>query len=121
MSLMAEEEKRALGSVCTLAYFDASALAPLVGAGGRDDGAPHAYAHLNADAFAVVQRHLVAKALSEFAHERLITPVRVSADAGDASADAGAPGPTSAAAGAGDPASAYAVNGTWAMCADDGM
>src|SRR5699024_5106831 len=91
--LMGEAEKRALVSVCTRADFDASALAPLVGAGGRDDGAPHAYAHLNADAFAVVQRHLVAKALSEFAHERLITPLRVSADAGDASADAGAPAP----------------------------
>ncbi len=108
--LMGEAEKRALVSVCTRADFDASALAPLVGAGGRDDGAPHAYAHLNADAFAVVQRHLVAKALSEFAHERLITPVRVSADAGDASADAGAPGPTSADAG----------NGTWELAVDGG-
>ena len=118
--LMGEAEKRALVSVCTRADFDASALAPLVGAGGRDDGAPHAYAHLNADAFAVVQRHLVAKALSEFAHERLITPVRVSADAGDASADAGAPGPTSAAAGEGGPASADAGNGTWELAVDGG-
>ena len=115
--LMGEAEKRALVSVCTRADFDASALAPLVGAGGRDDGAPHAYAHLNADAFAVVQRHLVAKALSEFAHERLITPVRVSADAGDASADAG---PTSAAAGEGGPASADAGNGTWELAVDGG-
>ena len=118
--LMGEAEKRALVSVCTRADFDASALAPLVGADGRDDGAPHAYAHLNADAFAVVQRHLVAKALSEFAHERLITPVRVSADAGDASADAGAPGPTSAAAGEGGPASADAGNGTWELAVDGG-
>ena len=115
--LMGEAEKRALVSVCTRADFDASALAALVGAGGRDDGAPHAYAHLNADAFAVVQRHLVAKALSEFAHERLITPVRVSADAGDASADAG---PTSAAAGEGGPASADAGNGTWELAVDGG-
>jgi siderophore synthetase component len=108
--LMGEAEKRALVSVCTRADFDASALAPLVGAGGRDDGAPHAYAHLNADAFAVVQRHLVAKALSEFAHERLITPVRVSADAGNASADAGEGGPTSADAG----------DGTWELAVDGG-
>src|SRR5699024_8372737 len=88
-------------SVCTRADFDASALAPLVGADGRDDGAPHAYAHLNADAFAVVERHLVAKALSEFAHERLITPVRVSEAAGAASADGADHGPTSASAGDG--------------------
>ena len=115
--LMGEAEKRALVSVCTRADFDASALAPLVGADGRDDGAPHAYAHLNADAFAVVQRHLVAKALSEFAHERLITPLRVSADAGDASADAGN---ASAAAGEGGPASADAGNGTWELAVDGG-
>ncbi len=118
--LMGEAEKRALVSVCTRADFDASALAPLVGAGGRDDGAPHAYAHLNADAFAVVQRHLVAKALSEFAHERLITPLRVSADAGNASADAADHGPTSAAAGEGGPASADAGNGTWELAVDGG-
>jgi siderophore synthetase component len=115
--LMGEAEKRALVSVCTRADFDASALAALVGAGGRDDGAPHAYAHLNADAFAVVQRHLVAKALSEFAHERLITPLRVSADAGDASADAGN---ASAAAGEGGPTSADAGNGTWELAVDGG-
>jgi siderophore synthetase component len=118
--LMGEAEKRALVSVCTRADFDASALAPLVGAGGRDDGAPHAYAHLNADAFAVVQRHLVAKALSEFAHERLITPVRVSADAGNASADAGDHGPTSADAGEGGPTSADAGDGTWELAVDGG-
>jgi siderophore synthetase component len=118
--LMGEAEKRALVSVCTRADFDASALAPLVGAGGRDDGAPHAYAHLNADAFAVVQRHLVAKALSEFAHERLITPVRVSEDAGNASADAADHGPTSAAAGEGGPTSADAGDGTWELAVDGG-
>ena len=118
--LMGEAEKRALVSVCTRADFDASALAPLVGADGRDDGAPHAYAHLNADAFAVVQRHLVAKALSEFAHERLITPVRVSADAGNASADAADHGPTSAAAGEGGPTSADAGDGTWELAVDGG-
>ena len=118
--LMGEAEKRALVSVCTRADFDASALAPLVGAGGRDDGAPHAYAHLNADAFAVVQRHLVAKALSEFAHERLITPVRVSAAAGNASADAGDPGPTSAAAGEGGPTSADVGDDTWELAVDGG-
>src|SRR5699024_6637309 len=49
-----------------------------------------------------------------------ITPVRVSADAGDASADAGAPGPTSAAAGEGGPASADAGNGTWELAVDGG-
>jgi siderophore synthetase component len=76
--MMGEIEKQALVSVCTRADFAGSALAPLIGSGDGGDGAtpPAAYAHLNADAFAVVQRHLVAKALSEFAHERLITPVR---------------------------------------------
>src|SRR5699024_7342913 len=97
--------------------FDASALAPLVGAGGRDDGASHAYARLNADTFSVVKRRLVAKAHSVFAHERLITPVRVSEDAGHASADAV---PTSAAAGGGRPASADAGNGTWELAVDGG-
>lgn len=32
------------------------------------------YAHLTPEAFAVVSRHLVAKAIAEFAHERLIAP-----------------------------------------------
>ena len=45
---------------------------------------PAPYAHLNSDAFSVVQRHLVAKALSEFAHERLIHPVSVGAGGGAA-------------------------------------
>src|SRR5699024_5476977 len=128
--MMGEIEKRALVSVCARADFDASALAPLVGAGGRDNGTPHVYAHLNADAFAVVQRHLVAKALSEFAHERLITPVRVSAEAGDASVDAGDSGPTSADAGKGSPAPEDAGKGspapedagegTWELVIDGG-
>lgn len=44
---------------------------------------PATYAHLNEDTFAVAQRHLVAKALSEFAHERLIAPIRATgSDAG---------------------------------------
>ena len=56
---------------------------------------PAPYAHLNSDAFSVVQRHLVAKALSEFAHERLIHPVSVGAGGGaaangNAHADGGA-------------------------------
>ncbi|WP_210602989.1 GNAT family N-acetyltransferase [Brevibacterium oceani] len=81
--MMGEIEKQALVSVCTRADFAGSALAPLIGSDDHRGGAtPDAYAHLNADAFAVVQRHLVAKALSEFAHERLITPVRVGADGG---------------------------------------
>ena len=109
--MMGEVEKRALVSVCTRADFEASALAPFVAAGqraslvgeaeeshddqrftesrrGRDAAVPPApYSHLNADAFAVVQRHLVAKALSEFAHERLITPVPVEADQWELSID----------------------------------
>ena len=99
--MMSEIEKLALVSVCTRAGFEASALAPFVGAGVRESRAaetgepdsdqrstkprtgrpfaapPAPYAHLNGDAFAAVQRHLVAKALSEFAHERLIAPVSV--------------------------------------------
>ncbi|AMT94646.1 siderophore synthetase [Brevibacterium linens] len=81
--MMGEIEKRALVSVCTRADFEASALTPFVGGDAetalvRKPAIPPApYAHLNSDAFAVVQRHLVAKALSEFAHERLIHPVNV--------------------------------------------
>ena len=99
--MMGEIEKLALVSLCTRADFEASALAPFVTAGARaslvaENGEsdsdqrsneprssrraatpPAPYAHLNSDAFAVVQRHLVAKALSEFAHERLIQPVTV--------------------------------------------
>ena len=106
--MMGEIEKLALVSVCTRADFEASALAPFVTAGARaslvaENGEsdsdqrsngprssrraatpPAPYAHLNSDAFAVVQRHLVAKALSEFAHERLIHPVSVGAGGGAA-------------------------------------
>ncbi|WP_152347364.1 GNAT family N-acetyltransferase [Brevibacterium sp. CFH 10365] len=108
--MMGEIEKRALVSVCTRADFEASALAPFVAAGlqaslvgeaeeahdqrfpesrpGRGAAVPPApYSHLNADAFAVVQRHLVAKALSEFAHERLITPAPVEGDQWELSID----------------------------------
>ena len=109
--MMGEIEKLALVSLCTRADFEASALAPFVTAGARaslvaENGEsdsdqrsneprssrraatpPAPYAHLNSDAFAVVQRHLVAKALSEFAHERLIHPVSVGAGGGAASAN----------------------------------
>ncbi|TGD29889.1 GNAT family N-acetyltransferase [Brevibacterium sp. S22] len=103
--MMGEIEKQALVSVCTRADFAASALAPLIGETeeSHDDqrptesrpsqGAavpPAPYSHLNADAFAVVQRHLVAKALSEFAHERLITPARIDVEGGSGT-DNGAP------------------------------
>ncbi|UVI35192.1 GNAT family N-acetyltransferase [Brevibacterium spongiae] len=98
--MMGEIEKQALVSVCSRADFAGSALSPLAGGSvephevsgsaepleecgtveSRRDLAvavpPGEYAHLNADGFSVVQRHLVAKALSEFAHERLITPVK---------------------------------------------
>lgn len=79
---MGEETKTALVSTCTRGDFAASELGRLVGHAEESDATagvtPAAYAHLNADSFAVTQRHLVAKALSEFAHERLITPVRSS-------------------------------------------
>ena len=82
--MMGEIEKRALVSVCTRADFVGSALASFVGEDvGRKPATPPApYAHLNSGAFAVVQRHLVAKALSEFAHERLIHPVNLGEDGG---------------------------------------
>ncbi|WP_166973259.1 GNAT family N-acetyltransferase [Brevibacterium atlanticum] len=109
--MMGEIEKHALVSVCTRADFAGSALAPLIGTDdGRDGVAPDAYAHLNADAFAVVQRHLVAKALSEFAHERLIAPVRVDADAASG-ADGNAPT-------AGEAASAKDGGQTWELRID---
>ncbi|RBP68215.1 siderophore synthetase component [Brevibacterium sanguinis] len=69
--------KQALVSVCTREDFDSSALAPLVA--GRGEGAESVHSHLSADTFAVVQRHLVTKALSEFSHERLIRPRRLEA------------------------------------------
>ena len=37
----------------------------------------HPAPHLNPRTMAAAQRHLVAKALAEFAHERLLAPVRV--------------------------------------------
>ncbi|AEE47180.1 IucA/IucC family protein [Cellulomonas fimi] len=46
-------------------------------------------AHLRPEPMAVAQRHLVAKALAEFAHERLLAPVRV--DAGTTADDARGP------------------------------
>jgi siderophore synthetase component len=71
---------------------------------------PAPYSHLNADAFAVVQRHLVAKALSEFAHERLITPQRVGAEEeSEADRTAGAEGSATS-----------AKEGTWELAVDDG-
>ncbi|WP_309131577.1 GNAT family N-acetyltransferase [Brevibacterium sp.] len=90
--------KRALVSVCTWEDFDASALAPLVAdpdvpaaptavagvstaATESGDRADAIHSHLNADTFAVVQRHLATKALAEFTHERLIQPRKVEARA----------------------------------------
>lgn len=74
--MMGEERKRALVSICTHEDFESSELVALLN---RDEveATPSTYSHLNRDTFAVAQRHLVAKALSEFAHERLIAPVRV--------------------------------------------
>lgn len=102
--VMGQERKQALVSVCGREDFADSALGGLLergdsvsegavesvagsvgDAGATDDGTagtvsddvtPAAYSHLNRESFAVAQRHLVAKALSEFAHERLITPTR---------------------------------------------
>ncbi|SDS27915.1 Siderophore synthetase component [Brevibacterium siliguriense] len=123
--MMGEIEKRALVSVCTRADFEASALTPFVAEAGESDSVqgptgprpgrksatpPAPYAHLNSDAFAVVQRHLVAKALSEFAHERLIHPVSVGASEG-----AGANGHAHAGGGA---ASANEEDQTWELSID---
>src|SRR5699024_3858962 len=108
--LMAEAEKRALVSVCTRADFDATALAPLVRAVRRDDGAPHVYAHLIHSAVDLDHRHLVAQGVTNFALGRAIAPLRVSDDVRDVSADAGALGPTSGDAG----------NGTWELAVDGG-
>lgn len=103
--MMGEERKRALISICTHEDFESSELIALLD---RDDhgltdsvrtsmgeplcdderpasvaATPSTYSHLDRDTFAVAQRHLVAKALSEFAHERLIAPVRATGpDAG---------------------------------------
>ncbi|SMX89169.1 Siderophore synthetase component [Brevibacterium antiquum] len=107
--MMGEETKQALVSICDREDFEVSELYALVdrdvhvgqahwgqahssqavdahpgvGRAHPDGTTPAAYAHLNRDTFAVAQRHLVAKALSEFAHERLIAPVRATCpDAG---------------------------------------
>ena len=101
--LMGQERKRALVSICRREDFAASELVALldcedeegdVHAAAGDElsdderlasvaATPATYSHLNRDTFAVAQRHLVAKALSEFAHERLIAPIRAtSPDAG---------------------------------------
>ena len=97
--MMGEETKRAVVSTCRRENFEVSELFGLVGQRGSDAGAsstsasdpasvsastssagrrvqPDTYAHLNRDTFEVTQRHLVAKALTEFAHERLIAPSR---------------------------------------------
>lgn len=99
--MMGQERKRALISICGREDFESSELVKLldrdesaeVADTASDDAAtgdavtisgaitPAAYSHLNADTFAVAQRHLVAKALSEFAHERLIAPVRAAGSA----------------------------------------
>lgn len=71
---------------------------------------PAPYAHLNSDAFAVVQRHLVAKALSEFAHERLIAPV--SLGEGEGAAANGSAHPV------GGVASAIGEGRTWELSID---
>ncbi len=47
------------------------------------------YAHLSPEVFAEVNRHLVAKALAEFAHERLIAPVRVGESSEESGPDGG--------------------------------
>ncbi|MDN5909460.1 MAG: GNAT family N-acetyltransferase, partial [Brevibacterium sp.] len=103
--MMGEERKRALISICTHEDFESSELIAVLdrdesagmadtasrgvntAAGHADSVADEAtlaaYSHLNRDTFAVAQRHLVAKALSEFAHERLIAPIRATGpDAG---------------------------------------
>jgi siderophore synthetase component len=118
--MMGEIAKQGLVSVCTRTDFEASALAPLVGTGEGEGSAtvPAAYAHLNADAFAAVQRHLVAKALSEFAHERLIAPVRVDVE-GEVRAEGNVPveGNDPADGGA---ASAKDGNVDWELTVDGG-
>lgn len=77
---MGEETKRALVSICTREDFASSELVAVLDRDRHSEGSADStsanYAHLNRDTFAVVQRHLVAKALSEFAHERLIAPIR---------------------------------------------
>ncbi|MCM1011631.1 MULTISPECIES: GNAT family N-acetyltransferase [unclassified Brevibacterium] len=97
---LGETTKTALVSTCTRTDFATSRLGRLIagagvtGNGGDDEagdgdrdrqgerlgeGDPEPltqddYAHLTPEAFAVVSRHLVAKSIAEFAHERLIAP-----------------------------------------------
>lgn len=61
--------KTAMLSVCPRADWNTPELVRL-----SDPGLPSS-GHLNPDLMARAQRHLVAKALSEFSHERLIAPV----------------------------------------------
>ncbi|WP_082834881.1 GNAT family N-acetyltransferase [Brevibacterium casei] len=116
---MGNETKTALVSVCTRADFAASRLAELIdspvraaarsvgdgNSAGAASGATRAgthlggegsahldgedYAHLSPEVFAEVNRHLVAKALAEFAHERLIAPVRVGESSEESGPDGG--------------------------------
>lgn len=98
------QTKRALLSVCTREDFAASPLGFAVGrqhgagglageaAGGpAGPGEPASgpYAHLDGSLLARAQRHLVAKALTEFSHERLIAPSQ--AEGQDAAAADGEP------------------------------
>nr|WP_214651052.1 GNAT family N-acetyltransferase [Brachybacterium halotolerans] len=62
--------KRAALSVCTREDFAAS---PLGGGSGEHAEDPHA--HLRPDVADAVHRHLLAKAISEFSHERILAPV----------------------------------------------
>lgn len=74
-------DKRARLSFCTRAAFAASPLGvPGLAASDSDagvdadEGEMTPPAHLNPDAMAAAHRHLVAKAIAEFSHERLISP-----------------------------------------------
>ncbi|WP_152352730.1 GNAT family N-acetyltransferase [Brachybacterium subflavum] len=62
--------KRAALSVCTREDFAGS---PLGDSGG--EGAEDPHAHLRPDVADAVHRHLLAKAISEFSHERILAPV----------------------------------------------
>jgi siderophore synthetase component/RimJ/RimL family protein N-acetyltransferase len=62
--------KRAALSVCTREDF---ATSPLGGTAGGDAEDPHA--HLRPEVADTVHRHLLAKAISEFSHERILAPV----------------------------------------------
>ncbi len=87
---LGEATKTALVSTCTRSDFATSRLGRLLaGAGGTGKGGSDPehltqddYAHLTPETFAVVSRYLVAKAIAEFAHERLIAPSQ-NAEAGE--------------------------------------